>query len=474
MNIKKHYLGSKPIKCLAPCRTGILLLLVILFLFLPRIGVAQHQEKQHFDRSGKEWFADAKFGMFIHWGLYSDLAGEWQGSKNAPTIWGYDAWIQLFANISAADYRKVASRFNPVKFDAKTIVSEAKNAGMKYLVITTKHHDGFCMYDSKLTNFDIMDATPFKRDPVKELSDECKKQGVTFCIYYSIPDWHHVELPARLSTYRWHSQPKENADPNKYIDYMCGQLKELLTKYDAKMVWFDRGDPTTFHEPGKSYATAVNAKKIVETIKSVDPNILINNRLDSAYDFITPEQEIPDNSSTVYFESCMTMGKAWGYTTYDETLKSSNLLIRNICDISHKGGNFLLNIGPRGDGSVPAEQYNRLREIGTWMKINGEAIYGTQKSPWREVPDWGRITRKGNTLYMIVFKQPSIGFAILNNINEVPIRVRQLNSSLPTFDLRPRILRGGLWMLVQQQFVQSDPIVFALDFAPGVLDRIEK
>lgn len=418
-----------------------------------------------------QWFKDAKFGLFIHWGLYSALAGEWQGSRNAPTIWGYDAWIQLFANISASDYLGVARKFNPVKFDAREIVAAAKNAGMKYLVITTKHHDGFCMYDSKFTDFDIIDATPFKRDPVKELSDECKRQGIVFCVYYSIPDWHNPDMPAAINTYGYHSQPDPNADKNKYIDYICNQVRELLVKYDPKMIWFDRGDGTVFDEKGISYATAVNAKKIIETIRSVNPNVLINNRLDTAADFVTPEQAIPGKKASQYFESCMTMGKAWGYTSYD-SVKSAAELIRNLCDIAHKGGNYLLNIGPKGDGSISAPQLENLKQIGDWMKVNGEAIHGSEKSPWNEVPEWGRFTRKGNTLYMIVFGQPDIGFAVLRGIKEMPMRVRQLDQSGPVCDLRPRILHDELWMLIQEKFIKKEPMVFALDFLPGVLDKI--
>lgn len=445
------------------------LLMVLFVIILTRMAFSQ--QTSVFNDPKKEWFKEAKFGMFIHWGVYSKLAGTWQGSRNAPSIWGYDAWIQLFANISAKDYLGVANTFNPVKFNAKEIVALAKSTGMKYLVITTKHHDGFCMFDSKYTKFDIADATPFKRDPLKELSDECKKQGIVFCIYYSIPDWNHPELPAQLNTYRWSSNAQPGANPSRYIDYMCDQLKELLTKYDAKMVWFDRGDNTTFNIDGVSYPTAVNAKKIIETIHSVDPSILINNRLDTAADFITPEQVIPQDKELRYFESCMTMGKAWGFTTYD-TVKPAVTIIEMLCDVVHKGGNFLLNIGPKGDGSLQQNQVDTLKKVGRWMQANSEAIYKTEKSPWEQIPDWGRISRKDNTLYVMIFKQPQIGFGILQGIKEMPLRIRQLDQSKPTFDLRPRLLNGGLWFLVQQHFVQKEPLVYAFDFAAGVLDDI--
>jgi len=470
----KYFFTNEENKNLEVKKKFLFLFLLLSFLY-PELK-AQENAPLVLDTASKAWFKVAKFGMFIHWGLYSSLAGEWQNSRNESSIWGYDAWIQLFGNISAKDYLSVAHKFNPVKFDAKQIVSAAKNAGMKYIVITTKHHDGFCMFDSKYTKFDIADATPFGRDPLKELSDECRKQGIVFCTYYSIPDWNNQELPQNMNIYHFHSQPKPDADVNKYIDYVCNQLKELITKYHSHLIWFDRGDATAFNVRGESYPTAVNAKKIIETIKAANPNVLINNRLDTAADFVTPEQFIPhskDKSKQQYFESCMIMGRAWGYTTYD-TVKPAAELIRNLCAIAHKGGNYLLNIGPKGDGSLQEKQLEQLTKIGDWMRTNSEAIYGTQGSPWDDIPDWGRIMRKGNTLYLMIFKQPDIGFATLDGITTMPLRIRQLDKSMPAFDLRIRPLNGSLWFLVQQHFVQKTPLVYALDFAPGMLDKINK
>src|SRR5512146_1476386 len=188
------------------------------------------------DEKRTEWFRHDKFGMFIHWGIYSVPAGEWKGGKD------HAEWIMLTGKIPSAEYEKFATGFNPVKFDATQWVQLAKDAGMKYLVITSKHHDGFCMYDSKLTDYDIMQATPFGRDPMKELAAACQQTGLKFCFYYSVPDWHYAEFPAKYSQRGFHGNPNPNADLNKYVEYMKGQVRELLSNYGPiGIMWFDGG-----------------------------------------------------------------------------------------------------------------------------------------------------------------------------------------------------------------------------------------
>ena len=255
-----------------------------------------------------EWFHEAKYGLFIHWGLYSIPAGEWNGRPGKD----HGEWIQCSANIPGEEYEKLAPQFNPVKFDAKNIVAMASNAGMKYIVITAKHHDGFCLFDSKLTKYDIVDATPYGKDPMKDLAAECEKQGIKLCFYYSVQDWHHPDYPAKYSKFSksypdgFHGFPNPNADYQKYFDYMQGQVKELLTNYGpVGIMWFDWWGAAFNPNETKNIA---RAHSFVDSIHKWQPNCLINNRLNGiGADYGTPEQEIPGQTQKTAFEVCMTL-----------------------------------------------------------------------------------------------------------------------------------------------------------------------
>jgi alpha-L-fucosidase len=363
-----------------------------------------HPAAENADRLA--WFNDARFGMFIHWGLYSVPAGEWEGKQN------YAEWIQLQAKIPNARYEKFAAEFNPVKFDAKEWVRVAKDAGMKYLVITAKHHDGFCMYDTKLTDYNIVKATPFKRDPMKELGAACHEAGLTFCFYYSVPDWHHPQFPARFSQRGFHGDPNPDADLEQYAAYLKGQVRELLSGYGPiGILWFDGGG--SFKQEGESgRAGLLHAQEVIDLIHELQPRCLVNNRLGLPADYGTPEQKIPGASQTNSFEVCMTLNRHWGYNRHDNDWKSSRQIIQNLVDIASKGGNYLLNVGPTSEGLMPAPTVERLKEVGQWMKANGEGIYGTTASPLKELV-WGRCTEKvtvdGTTLYLHVFEWPPDG-----------------------------------------------------------------
>ncbi|MDW8320449.1 MAG: alpha-L-fucosidase [Armatimonadota bacterium] len=377
------------------------------------------------------WWREAKFGMFIHWGIYAVPADatDLHGRKTIAE------WYLSNKQMQVRDYEKFAAQFNPMQFNAREWVRIAKEAGRKYIVITSKHHDGFCMFDTKLTDYNIVKATPFRRDPMKELAEECRKQGIKLCFYYSIMDWHHPDyLPRRP----WELQvrPPQGADLNRYIGYMKGQLRELMTNYGAiGVLWFDGGWE---HNAQQLRSAEVNA-----FVRSLQPQILINDRNHLPEDFSTPEQTIPPDAlpGGRLWETCMTINDTWGYARNDDNWKSAEELIRKLCDIAHKGGNFLLNVGPTAEGTFPQPIVERLQRIGQWMKVNGRSIYGSTASPFRKLPFDGRCTAKGTTLYLHVFTWP-----------EGDLRLDGLETKV----LEARALLGNEKLRVRTERVQGD------------------
>ncbi|GJM34976.1 MAG: alpha-L-fucosidase [Saprospiraceae bacterium] len=377
------------------------------------------------------WWRNAKFGMFIHWGAYSIPGGE----RNGEVCGGGAEWIMDKLDYTIEDYEnEVVAKFNPVQFDADKWVAMAKDAGMKYIVLTSKHHDGFCLWNSKITDYDVMDASPFKRDIIKELAEACKKEDIVFCFYHSIVDWHHPQAQAPLyPNYNAGQKDQTIVNPEfpKYFEnYLKPQVTELLTNYgDIGVVWFD-GDWIA------DYTTEMG-KELYSYIREIQPNTIINNRVDKgrmgmegmdregnfAGDFGTPEQEIPATGIDSDWESCMTMNGSWGYKPSDTKWKSSERLIQNLVDIVSKGGNFLLNIGPDGQGLFPPESVERLAAMGVWTRANGEAIYGVKASPY-DRPEWGRYTSKPGVLYAHVFDWPEDGKLEVNP--EVKIKTASL------------------------------------------------
>jgi alpha-L-fucosidase len=366
------------------------------------------------------WWRDARFGMFIHWGLY------------AQKFSGADAeWSMHNAKIPVATYKALADMFNPTKFNADAWVALAKNAGMKYMVFTTKHHDGFAMYDSKVDPFNIVDATPFKRDPLKELAAACNRQGMKLGFYYSQDqDW---TAPGGAA-YGGHWDP---AQKGSFADYLekksIPQIEELLANYQPypSNIWFDY--PT-------SDMTPELASKIV-TILNKYPNLIWNDRLGGGYhgDTETHEENIPPQGFPGRdWETCMTINGHWGYNPQDHNFKSAETLLRNLIDIASKGGNYLLNVGPDASGVIPQPEVDRLTEMGKWLAVNGEAIYGTRATPFPDphgsydptkldaegkptwVPKWDwRCTTKPGKIFVHIFQWPGTTFTLSGVKNEV-------------------------------------------------------
>lgn len=359
-------------------------LLILASLGIFWIGCRQDQTRNYLTESKSDfdqrmdWWRDAGVGMFIHWGLYSVPAGEYNGDTS------HAEWIQETADIPVAEYEKFAQQFNPVQFNAEHWVQLAKDAGMKYIVITSKHHDGFCLWDSKVSDYDVMDRTPFQRDILKELSEACKKSDIRLCFYHSIMDWHHPDAQGgNHPDYNYGQGPNPNF--NRYVEtYLKPQLKELVQNYGPLgVLWFDGEWINEWTEE--------MGKDLYYYVRSLQPDIIINNRVgkardgmqgmnsyeNAAGDFGTPEQEILTGKSAMDWESCMTMNDHWGYNKFDQNFKSAQTLIHNLIDIAAKGGNYLLNVGPTPEGLIPPPSVERLQEIGAWMRVNAEAIHAS-------------------------------------------------------------------------------------------------
>lgn len=356
-----------------------ILVLTLLFssLAIGQVTFKEETKEEHDIRM--KWWLDAKFGLFVHYGLYSILGGEWKGE----TVPRYAEWIQRWGKIPSEEYISLASDFNPKELDADLWVRTAKEAGMKYMVITTKHHEGFCLWDSKFTEFDLGEGTTFNRDILAELSAACKKYGIEFGTYYSIIDWHHPSQRADLAT----NQPPMN-DKEGYVKYMKAQLKELITKYHPSIMWFD-GDWV-------KWWTLEDGIDLYNYLRKLDPKLIINNRVAkrklTTKDFGTPENATPGVALDYPWEACWTVNHSWGYKKSDTTWKSPKVLIQKQIDINSKGGNLLLNVGPKADGSFPEASISLLKEMGTWNKTHQEAVYKTEYVDLLP-QSWGKLVK---------------------------------------------------------------------------------
>ncbi|WP_182869027.1 alpha-L-fucosidase [Rhodopirellula sp. JC639] len=373
----------------------ILLLVGNVFLCGGHVFAQQNDEPRDDSASRMAWWRDAKFGMFVHWGVYSVVGGQYKGQELPNSA----EWMMARGKIPISEYEQYAKQFNPVDFDADEFVGLAKQAGMKYLVITAKHHDGFAMFDSKATEYNVVDFSPFGRDIMKELADACQKQGIKFGFYYSqAQDWHH---PGGFGN-GWDKSIKRVSSDQYVKEKAVPEVRQLLTEYGPiGIFWWDT--------PRAMSEEAFNS---LHSLTKLQPDVLTNDRLGEDFpgDYKTFERNIPRQAPAEKdWEVCMPISGSWGYKKSDTKFKSTRTLIQNLADIASKGGNYLLNVSPTGKGTLLPQATERLRGIGQWMQTNGESIYGTTASPIGE-PDWGRCTAKvtadGTALYLHVFDWP--------------------------------------------------------------------
>jgi alpha-L-fucosidase len=397
-------------------------LLVYLFLVVTVFACAKPKAKETadpvvlppvtvVDTSRTSWFEKARFGMFIHWGIYSIPAGIYNGhdmSVDGSQGAGSAEWIMHNLKIPVATYKLFAKQFNPTEYNPEQWVQMAKAAGMKYIVITTKHHEGFALFDSKYSDWNVVKATPYGKDLIRPFVDACRKYGMKIGFYYSqADDW----VNTGGSTYDGSWDPFHDGSMDDYIAKVAEpQVREILTKYgDIAELWWDNQGNDMNPSRAAKFLPAV----------ALQPKMIMNDRLggDVRGDFDTPEQHIAGNGDNRLFESCMTMNNTWGFSEHDNNWKSSQTLIRNLIETSSLGGNFLLNVGPEASGKFPQPIIDRLVDIGKWMKVNSESIYETKASPFRapfKSLSWGRATsrlaKNGNTiLYLHVYNWPANG-----------------------------------------------------------------
>ncbi|WP_158994620.1 alpha-L-fucosidase [Mucilaginibacter sp. L196] len=415
-------------------------LVIFIALALFTTGVSAQKKLTRDERM--KWWREARFGMFIHWGDYAQWAGKYKGHEIAHG----GEWIMNRAKIPVVEYQAAAKNFNPVKYDPDAWVRMAKDAGMKYIVITAKHHDGFAMFKSNVSKWNIADATGYGKDVLKPLAAACKKYGIKLGFYYSqAQDWNNPggAVARKVATDGWanpdsaridaytlansgHWDPYQTtATMSDYIDRVAvPQVKELLTNYgDVAVLWWDT--PTGMTD---EFAEKINA------VLALQPNIITNDRLkrpNFAGDYKTPEQKIPNLSELdgKDWETCMTMNGTWGYKSYDNKWKTPETLIHNLVDIASKGGNYLLNVGPDAEGQFPQGSIDDLKAIGVWMKVNSESIYGTTASPL--TPEaWGRCTKKvlgdKTILYLSVFNWPADGKLLIPGLTNKVISAKLL------------------------------------------------
>jgi len=434
-------------------RTDRLNTLLIAFFMLGCVNLsyAQTMDQMWDSRSSEKqnpnlkWFKDAKFGMFIHWGLYAKLAGEWKGKR----YYGSGEWIMNQAKISVKDYKKVAESFNPVKFNADEWAQLAKDAGIKYMVITAKHHEGFAMYDSKVTDFDIVDATPYKKDPMKALAAANAKRGIQFGFYYSqFQDWYEPD-GGRNS---WDFDESKKDYQKYYREKAIPQLKELLTNYGPLgIVWFDT--------PGGM--TKEQTRTFISELKVLQPKSLFSSRVGQGLGDYTDfgDSEVPSTPIKGAWESIYTHNDSWGYIKHDMNFKTPEEIIRLLANVASKGGNLMLNVGPDGEGNIPEYSVKFLRETGKWLEKNGESIYASTYGLIPAQP-WGVSTSKPGKQYLHVLKRPGNGVLLIPNFKGQVTKVYSLGDKKAVSWIK----KGNDIWLTLPKFDQAADVVFVMEY----------
>ncbi len=414
---------------------------------LPAYQAITRDEAPSAREARMKWFREARFGIFIHWGVYSVPArGEWYMNN---------------AKVPVATYKAFSKAFTAAKYDPQAWAQLFANAGAKYIVITAKHHDGFTLYDSKFSDWNAVKASPAGRDLLEPLADAVRARGIKFGVYYSqSQDWVNPG-GGKGNTQPWDDVQKEG-DFDEYLKNIAlPQIHEILDKYHPAYLFFDT-----------EYSMTPERALPIFDLVTAYPDIVMNNRLGGGVlgDTATPEQRIATDPLGRGFEVCMTINKSWGYNANDTQWKSAQELIRNLSDISSKGGNYLLDVGPMADGTIPQPEVDRLLAIGKWLKINGSAIYGTEAGPYPDPLAWGRVTQRtlpngGTTLYLHVWDWPADGKVLLPGIKQSPRSGRLLASGAA---IKTSLTEGGLLVTLPGFATDPDVSVASLEFMGNV------
>jgi len=427
-----------------------------------------------------EWFREAKYGMFIHWGLYAIPAGEWNGRR----CLGLGEWVMNRCQVPVKEYEKLAARFDPVKFNADEWVQLAQDAGMKYMVITSKHHDGFAMFKSAASPYNVVDATPYKKDILKQLADACARHGMRLGFYYSqSQDWHEPGGAGNTWDFGPDTAPDGKTELKKYEDYLRGkaepQVKELLTNYGpVALIWFDTPRMMT-PERGQRFA---------DLVRTLQPATLIDGRLGTEGDYrSTGDNVIPAEASAEAWETPATINDTWGFRRDDTNWKSPGQIAFKLVDIVSKGGNYLLNVGPTAEGVIPQPSAEVLRTVGRWLRVNGEAVYGTGPSPFGdEFGEWTsrgakdvrgqklflphtewRVTTKPGKLYFTFFSEPRAPF-------EIPVMKNRVLRAYRLADKAPVELKtdsGRTTFLLERPMLDPMATVVVVEFEGQKVER---
>jgi alpha-L-fucosidase len=412
-----------------------------------------------------QWFTDARFGMFVHWGLYSNPAGMWQGRKNKHP---YAEWLQASEHVPRPVYQQLAAEFDPTAFDADAWIREVKAAGMRYFVITAKHHDGFALWPTRASNYNVMDASPFKRDVIGELAKACRTHGIKLGLYYSHwQDWEGTggDICATHMENEEYVHPSEEEFAHYWRNKCLVQVQELLDNYDPWMLWFD-----SWNKDSLQYVTPERQDELISLIRSRSETCLVNSRIQflapsPRVDFISMmDNNFPDKGQEKPWETSGTLNHSWGYHQLDFDWKPTRQLLQYLIGNASNGGNYQLNVGPMGDGSFQPAATKRLRELGLWLSVNGESIYGTAASPLGK-PSWGRFTARAlpenrTRLYLHLWDITPGTALLLENVPNTPLTAKILETGQPVhFDATD----AGLYLQLPRELRGLELPVIALD-----------